>query len=109
MKAWLGNPLRGKDTIEVFSFPWWKHFPIVMSFYFQNVFEMVVKCSGSDRTRWARSLEVFWAHSWVFLLFHWIAKKALLLGVLLGDAAWGAEEGVLVFLPLLVGFKSTFL
>lgn len=27
----------------------------------------------------------------------------------LGDAAWGAEEGVLVFLPLLVGFKSAFL
>lgn len=29
--------------------------------------------------------------------------------MLLGGAAWGAEEGVLVFLPLLVGFKSAFL
>lgn len=49
MKACLGNWLISKDTIGVFAFPCWKRFPIVMSCCFQNVFEMVVKRSGSGR------------------------------------------------------------
>lgn len=51
-------------------------------------------------------------HALGFSLFspipHWIANIALLLGVFLGYGAWDAEEGILVFLPVLMGFKALF-
>lgn len=43
----LGQPLSTKDNIEVFPFPCKKHFAIVVSHFFQNTFEMLVKCFGS--------------------------------------------------------------
>lgn len=50
-------------------------------------------------------------HALGFSLFSpipcWIVNIALLLGLFLGYGAWDAEEGILVFLPVLMGFKST--
>lgn len=105
MKACLGNPLRSKDTIEVSSFLCWKHAPIIMSCCFQNVLRWLWNALGLAECNWEC---LTWA-SLDMLLLCWIAKKGLLLEMVLGDATWGAEEGVLVFLPLLVGFKGAFL
>lgn len=109
VKACLGNPLRSKDTIEVFFFSLLEalsHFDeLLLPKCVWDRCEMLRVWQNAIGAPRLGSLE---EHSWVFLFLHWIAKKTLLLGTLLGEAAWGAE-GVLVFLPLLVGFKSAFL